>query len=351
MALDALWRTYADTGPAEDAPTYRAIAHSVADDPDLLAVAAAAPPATHHPNHLLAAVRFLLLGGLDHPLADAYANGEIDRAVVQFRSFVFDHRDAILDVLAHRRVQTNEVGRSAVIAPALAWVASARGPLGLLDVGTSAGLNLLVDRTRVQRIPADETGAEPAAESDVLVLPCEVTGSPPPAEPPAYHLSWRLGLDRSPIDLDDEASTRWLVSCVWIDQHDRIERLAAAIELARRFPAPVRQGDAVASLPDTIAEAPADIHLVVLTTWVAFYLDGRERLAFTEALAGAGRPVTWLSLEHPGVVDLPAPPTPREAQIVPSVLGAVSFPGDGRPPNREVLGWAHPHGRWLDWCV
>jgi len=100
MALEELWRTYADTGPADDAPIYRAIAHSVAGDPELLAVAGAAPPETHHPNHLLAAVRFLMLGGLEHPLAVAYEDGDVGGAVVAFRAFVLEHRDEVLEVLA-----------------------------------------------------------------------------------------------------------------------------------------------------------------------------------------------------------------------------------------------------------
>lgn len=344
MELEELWRVYAETGAGPEAPTYRALAHAVAADPDLLEVAAAAPPATHHPNHLLGAVRFLLMGGLTHPLAQAYAGDDLDATIREFRAFVLEHRGQILDVLETRRVQTNEVGRVAVIAPALVHVASeVQQPIALLDVGTSAGLNLLVDRCRI------DYGDFVAGPDDAgLGVTCELAGPLAPFGPADLDISWRMGLDRSPVDITDEASARWLRSCVWVDHPDRMERLALAIEQAQAHPAPIMAGDAVADLPPALHAAPGDAHLVVLTSWVAFYLSKEQRRAFEGVLRHAGRPLTWISLEHPGVVDVPAPPTPPEHQVAPSAIGAVRFDG-GTAVERTFLGWAHPHGRWLHW--
>src|SRR5580698_4647683 len=52
--------------------TYGAICRSAAADRDLLAITSEAPLAQRRPNILLAAVHFLLLGGLEHPLATYY---------------------------------------------------------------------------------------------------------------------------------------------------------------------------------------------------------------------------------------------------------------------------------------
>ena len=57
---------------------------------------------------------------------------------------------AIEELVATRTTQTNEVGRCLALVPALAEVARATGgPLSLLEVGCSAGLNLRFDRYRL----------------------------------------------------------------------------------------------------------------------------------------------------------------------------------------------------------
>ena len=52
-----------------------------------------------------------------------------------------------MEVLNARTVQTNEVGRSALLGPALTWAVGDE-PVQLVDVGCSAGLNMLCDRYR-----------------------------------------------------------------------------------------------------------------------------------------------------------------------------------------------------------
>lgn len=120
---------------------YRAIATGIADDPELLAVVAEAPEEAHHPGVLLGSVRYLLAGGVDHPLADIYAARSDDDVVAAFRSFVLEHRIQISELMRVRRVQTNEIARSAVLAPVVREVQRRHDlPVRLIDVGTSAGL-------------------------------------------------------------------------------------------------------------------------------------------------------------------------------------------------------------------
>jgi hypothetical protein len=54
--------------------------------------------------------------------------------------------------MRRRRTQTNEVGRCAVLLPALAELPE---PLALLEVGASAGLNLLPDRYSYEYLHPD----------------------------------------------------------------------------------------------------------------------------------------------------------------------------------------------------
>lgn len=61
-------------------PLYERIARGVAEDPEVLAIAARTRPGQPVPNALLAAVHALLLGGTAHPLAAYYPSLAGDEA-------------------------------------------------------------------------------------------------------------------------------------------------------------------------------------------------------------------------------------------------------------------------------
>ena len=121
-------------------------------DDDLLQIAAHTRPHQPPPNMLFAAVQYLLLSGIDHPLAAHYPiiSGESHPptpALPHFRDFCLRHRDRIVELIATRRTQTNVVRRCTCLLPAFAIVCrEAHSPLALIDLGASAGLNLNFDR-------------------------------------------------------------------------------------------------------------------------------------------------------------------------------------------------------------
>ena len=85
----------------------------------LLALAAHAAQGQPVPNLLLAAVHFLLLKGQAEALAQFYPSltpvaSSPNAAYPTFRAFCLAHADAIRHLLATRRVQTNEVGRTRI---------------------------------------------------------------------------------------------------------------------------------------------------------------------------------------------------------------------------------------------
>src|SRR5436305_12394451 len=134
--LGAVWDLMADTSFGSRAPLYDRIARAVAQDDDILTLVLDAPPHAHFPLLLLAAVHYLVLGGLDHPLSAVYAGRSDADPVPLFRDVCLSHRAAIAELLARRHVQTNEVGCTAFIGPALAVAADRPGvPLALGDVG------------------------------------------------------------------------------------------------------------------------------------------------------------------------------------------------------------------------
>ena len=85
---------------------------------------ASLPPNSHLPLALFAAVHYLLLDGLDHPLAEVYAGRSDADPAPLFIEVCRTHWDEIESVLATRHVQTNDCGRSALIGPGLTWLAA-----------------------------------------------------------------------------------------------------------------------------------------------------------------------------------------------------------------------------------
>ena len=346
--LGQIWEWFADTGCRDYSPLYDRISRFVARDADLLALIQESPPAAHQPNVLLGVAHYLLLAGLDHPLAEVYAGRSDADPGLLFRDLCLTHRAEVLELMETRRTQTNEVGRSAVIGPALTWVAREVGaPLAFLDVGTSAGLNLACDHYFLDYGAAGTTGPADSA----VRIECKVLGGNPPIAPELPRIVARVGLDRSPIDLTDEADARWMLACIWPDT-GRLERTSAAIREAQRNPPTIRQGDMLDDLPRVLAELPKAATPCVLNTWSLAYLrrEDRERYAALLAEAGRARTIVWISGEGPGVVsafDDAHPPTSNE--IDPSVLGAIVYDGDTE--RATTLAFVHPHGASIDWVA
>jgi hypothetical protein len=262
-----------------------------------------------------------------------------------FARFCLHHCEELRSIVARRSVQTNEVGRCALLLPALGTLADEVGPLSLVDVGTSAGLNLRLDSYGYDYSPGGRLG-----DASRVHIMTEVRGAAPiPGQLPA--IVGRVGLDRAPIDIADAQDARWLLACIWPDQADRFARLTGAIDIARDVPVTLRRGDAVDDLADTIAlVSGGDGHPVVLNTWMLNYLPDDRRVRYVAELdaLGATHDLSWVFAESPGLCpELPMPSALEGEHI--TVLVCVRWRGGVRTVDH--LATAHPHGYWLNWMV
>jgi hypothetical protein len=251
---------------------------------------------------LMGAVHRLALEGRLPELAACYRDSDADPAAA-WRAF---HAALEANLEAVRRgverpVQTNEVGRCAALLPGfLAVAAETRLPLRLLEVGASAGLNLRWDRYRY----VTEGFAWGPADSP-LRIDYESLGERRPPTPPLSVAS-RRGCDAAPVDPGSEEGRLTLLSYVWPDQTERIERMQAALELAQAVPAQVDRAGAASWVREQLAEAVPGEATVVYHSIVIQYLDEAEREAFAEALREAGAraeaeaPLAWLRMEPAG---------------------------------------------------
>jgi len=344
-ALGERFRSFAATS-ATRAPLYRRLAESIADDPDVMAPLQAAPDTQAIPVLLFAAVHHQLLGDRAAPLARHYPNitptPDAGDPYPAFRSFVLEHVDALRTTIATRQTQTNEVGRCALFVPPMAMLDHEVGPISMIDVGASAGLNLLLDRYRYEYTPGGRVGPESPVH-----LPCSTRGHVPVPDT-LPRLAAAVGIDASPIDLDDDDGLRWLEACVWPDQIDRFERLVAAIDLAREVRPVVRRGDAVDDLVATVTQAASAGHPTVTNSWVLNYLstDARQQYVATLDQLGQQFDLSWVLAESPASTEgLPIPTTDAAEEL--TVLSLVRWRGGQRLVQR--LATCHPHGYWMHW--
>lgn len=324
-SLVAAFAGFADQA-RDYSPVYDRLATAVAADPDILDLAAHA----HRlpvPNLLFASVHYLLLAGESHPLAEFYPTLGGDRTGDPYPAFVDfcrSHRDRIIELLGSRFVQTNEVGRSAVLLPALAPLAGSR-PLALVEIGCSAGLNLRFDRFSYDYGPAGSTGP---TDSPVHLVCRARRGRPSiPAEMP--QIAARIGIDLNPLDVSDPDDVAWMRALLWPEHLDRVARLLEAVEVARSLPVDLRRGDGLALLPQALDELPDQARPVVFHTLVLNQWSLEQRRALAELLQGYPD-VTRVSMEWIG--------TP-ECQVR---LGGIA-------PHGTLLARCHPHGHWLEW--
>ena len=378
--LCGLFATWA-SGAVRRLPLYRRLCEGAAGDPEVAGRLLLSPrPPQRIPNLLLAAVHDVVLAGDHDPEVEALSGwyGSAtphprpvgrggDDPWPHFRSAALEH-PAVADNLRSHSTQTNEVGRCAPLLPALTDTVSEFGAesLGLVEVGASAGLNLLMDsygycytRGRVEpgtgdALDLDESdrGARWVSPDRSLILTCALRG---PVDPPVPEsvlvISHRVGLDLHPVDPGERDQARWLVACQWPDQPERVHRARTAIALSHGRRPRIVTGDAVDDVAALVTDVPREAHPVVIATWVLTYLGPDRQRKFLEALdeIGTRRDLSLVYAEQPELV--PRLDPPARADGVPDGRATALVRLDWRGGTRRArrLGDQHPHGTWLEW--
>ena len=356
-------RGFASREAAGVSPLYEHLALKAADDPEVAGLLTAAVEEFAHPTLLLAAAHRLLQAEPFHELSSYYSSlggtyGADERTWPLFRTFVLERADKMRALIAGRTTQTNEVRRAALLFPAVAAAAKqAGGPIGLLEVGTSAGLLLGLDQYgyRYQTEQAGQLVSGPPKA--LLGLHCALElapGAELPKLPKTVKVAAKVGLDRAPADLTDEDAYAWLEACIWADQPERLRYFGVAATVQRKSPPTFVTGDAVDDLAKAASLVPAELPLVVITSTLLPYLSESRRAEFVTALGTLGRPVWWVSHESyvAGLVHvLPGRDDLRPSSDEPAfgVLGLTHWDGTGAPPTARACAKTGLHGQRLVW--
>jgi len=249
-------------------------------------------------------------------------------AIARYDRFLHDYLDS--------PPQTNEVARSAIILGGMLEVARlAAMQLEILEIGSSAGLNLIFD-SYAYDLGQGRTWGDPRAP---LTIASDWKGNAPDLAV-ALQVAARAGCDRNPLDARSERTVERLLSYVWADQAERMERLAAALGCVARSDLRIEQADAGAWVEERFARPqPAGRARVLFHTVVRQYLAPETEARLAAAIARAGqaatpeRPFAHLSFEWDGQ-------TPGGA------LRLTLWPGG----EERFLARADYHGRWVDWA-
>lgn len=319
MDTAALYRRFACSEAEGHSPCYEQWAKGVASCQHIVSLLDQLPPEKRQPNLIFGVARFL---GMSAPAPFPL-----------FRDWLMENWNPVREEIRKRRTQTNEVGRCAVLLPVLAALSP---PLALIEVGASAGLCLYPDRFSYQY--DDRPPIHPSLGPSSVLLPCQTKG-PIPYPSAVPWIAWRAGIDLNPLDVTEAEDRRWLEALVWPEQETRRARLRAAIEIARREPPYLMQGDLNQTVMTLVKQAPPEVAIVVFHSAVLAYLDDQGRRLFEKLMREL--PCCWISNESSAVIESIAKHLPPAAEENKSrfVLAL-----NGRP-----LAYTGPHGQSLEW--
>lgn len=293
-------------------PMYAALFRELADDYRwggrtyaLLAGRTDTPIHDALPLRLAGAIHRVVLRGDEPRLARHYPSvggkpGEDFPA--DFIAYMREHLGEVEAGLASQ-VQTNEVGRSVVPMVLSHWLTT----LGIseyehLEVGASAGLNLNFDRyySGVRTLRMGDPDSH-------LRFSGEWFDGMPGVPRSAARVVRRRGSDPFPIDVTDPDQELRLLSFVWPDQRERMDRLRAAINIAKANPPVIDRGSAdewVAGQLSRGSERPVMVFHSIVWQYLGSATQKRLRSALEEAGSRAtpDAPLVWARMEPAGPV-------------------------------------------------
>ncbi len=292
-----------------------------------------APLADALPLRIAGGLHALYLSDAQPELGGIYRAEAVDD-VTLVREAIAAHEAPLMAWLAGPP-QTNEAGRSSNFIAAMLWFAEQGLParFDCLEIGSSAGINLMIDRYGY-----DLGGVRVGPDNPVMSFAPEWWGDPPPRQ--AIEIASLKGCDVAPVDLTDPEEALRLKAYIWPEHAVRFERMDAAIAAAQaKAPALVKMNAAEFVETELVRPQEAGTTRVLLHSIVWQYVPKDQQARVIAAMeargakATAARPLAWIALE-----------ANRETHRHEMVLRY--WPGGEAPVQ---LAEAHPHGAWIKW--
>ncbi|ANY19958.1 hypothetical protein A6F68_01442 [Tsuneonella dongtanensis] len=295
-----------------------------------------APLADALPLRVAGGIHSLWLSGAQPELGTIYRGEAASSDVELVRAAVAAH-EAVLMPWLDGPPQTNEAGRSSNFMAAFLWLAGQGLPprFECLEIGSSAGINLMMDRYAY-----DLGGTKAGAADPVMTFTPEWHGDPPPAH--LIEIASLKGCDVAPVDLTDPDQALRLKAYIWPEHTVRFERMEAAVAAASEHAPDLVRMDAAEFVETELAKPQAEgttrvlMHSIV---WQYVPKDQQARISSAMEAAGAAatpeRPLAWVAVEADRTVH-------RHG------LKVRYWPGG---EAERQLTWSHPHGADIEWVA
>lgn len=251
-------------------------------------------------------------------------------------------------------VQTNETGRG------LCWLLpllyTPWQQVHLVDLGASAGLNLLAEQRKYTLVAEDsskEIVSLGQGDNTEFVVKCSGRFVPPDRSAETVRVVSRIGCDRAPFYLQSKEDEYTLSSFIWGDQKKRMTRLQEGIAVLRAMET---AGNTLCLYPADlpmeldsflIRHIPADpaCPVVLYTTYLTNYLADKGASLLERIQQWAvkqTRDILWLQMEI------------SRNELQPPHKGWVLWQANLWQKGIHYtwnLGWCHPHGSPVHWLA
>ncbi|WP_255220303.1 DUF2332 domain-containing protein [Terribacillus saccharophilus] len=253
-------------------PLYVALARGVSSDMELLELCQYARSGQPIPNLFFGSVHYLLLKGKNHPLKEYYPSivnqpKNPKKAYPKFKEFCLCYKDEITYLLKVRLVQTNEVRRCGYLYPVFSAIyENINKPLALIEIGTSAGFQLLWDHYAYSYGNNKWYGNNDSK----LRIVVGVNGDKfPEMTNQSPKVGLRIGFDLNIVNLHDEEEKLWLRSLIWPEHEDRVVIFKQATEYVLQNKLTLIEGDGLELLDHYVEDIPSTQTICIYHTHVA----------------------------------------------------------------------------------
>ena len=250
---------------------YEFLSLKIASESELLELCMDAKTDQPVPNLLFGAVHYLLLQGSDHELGNFYPSitsfpDNPESAFPAFKNFCQKHQKKISQLLKSKRVQTNEVRRCAYLYPVFCHIfRSCKKPLAMVEIGTSAGLQLLWDTYSYDY----GDGAIYGNPDSSVRLTSQCLSEKPFLFRESPLVGTRIGIDVHINDLTVNDNLLWLTALIWPEHEERRRLLNLTAGNLAHANLNLLEGDGVQLLPEITNSIPKSQTLVIFHTHVA----------------------------------------------------------------------------------